>query len=229
MLVELRSVNKVFNAGEPNEVQALNNINFSIEQGEMVCLQGPSGSGKTTLLSIIGCIILPSSGYAAIGGKRISRLPDHFLTRYRREMIGFVFQDYNLLPHLTVADNVGLPLLPLGISPKRRSILAGTLLERFDLLHRRNFPITQLSGGEIQRVAIARALINDPPVIIADEPTAHLDARLVKEVLSVFAEMKSEGRTIILSSHDPAVAAFSEVDRGVTMVSGQLVAEGIEG
>lgn len=229
MFVELRSVTKVFNGGQPNEVLALNKIDLQVGQGEMICLQGPSGSGKTTLLSVIGCIVPPTSGYAAIGGKKISRLPDYFLTRYRRETVGVVFQDYNLLPYLSVLDNVSLPLFPLGYSPRRRSQIVDRLLERFELLHRRDFLVSQLSGGELQRTAIARALIHNPPLIVADEPTAHLDSSLVRIVMDTFAGLKAEGRTIVLTSHDPAVAAFPGIDRVVSMDGGILLRAGSGG
>lgn len=222
MFVELVSVTKIYNGGQPNEVVAVKDATLEVDRGEMICLQGPSGSGKSTLLSIIGCVVSPTSGLATIGGKKISRLPDHFLTVYRRELIGFVFQDYNLLPHLSVVENVALPLYPLGISPARRTMLADKLLERFGLMHRRKFPVTQLSGGEVQRTAIARALINNPSIIIADEPTAHLDRKLAQDVLEVLVELKNEGRTVILSSHDPAVASFSGMDRVMTVESGVL-------
>ena len=222
MLITLESVSKVYNRGETNEVTALQEINLMVAAGEMVCLQGPSGSGKSTLLSIIGCIYSPSSGRATIGGKRISRLADHFLTRYRRELIGFVFQDFNMLGHLTVLENITLPLLPLGVSPKKREKMADVLLEKLAITHRKHFIADQLSGGELQRAAIARALINNPPIIVADEPTAHLDGKLAQEIIDLLAEQKDEGRTLILSSHDQAVAGHHRVDRRVLLRDGRV-------
>lgn len=223
MLVELEEVVKIYNRGEPNEVVALRGVTLSVARAEMVCLQGPSGSGKTTLLSIIGCIFSPTSGRAAIGGRKITRLPDHFLTRYRRELIGFVFQSFNMLDHLSVLDNITLPLLPLGISPRARAKRGDALLERFAISHRRDFPVRQLSGGEMQRAAIARALINDPPIIVADEPTAHLDSRLSKEVVDMLAALKAEGRTLIVASHDPIVAGHPGMDRILSVRDGAVV------
>ena len=222
MIIELESVNKIYNLGEPNEVAALHDIDLTVAEGEMVCLRGPSGSGKTTLLSIIGCIFGPTSGRATIGGKRISRLPDHFLTRYRRELIGFVFQHFNMLGHLTVLDNVTLPLLPLGVSPREREKRADALLTKLGLGHRKHFPARQLSGGELQRAAIARALINNPPIVVADEPTAHLDGRLSLEIIDLLAGLTDEGRTLILSSHDPLVAGHPRVDRIVDLRDGRI-------
>jgi putative ABC transport system ATP-binding protein len=189
----------------------------------MVCVQGPSGSGKTTLLSIIGCIFSPTSGRATIGGKKISRLRDHFLTLYRRELIGFVFQNYNMIDHLTVLENITLPLIPLGISPRDREKKADLLLEKFAISHRKKFAINQLSGGELQRAAIARALINDPPIIVADEPTAHLDGILSLEVVDMLATLKEEGRTVVVSSHDPIVSGHPGMTRIIEVRDGLIM------
>jgi putative ABC transport system ATP-binding protein len=223
MLIELEAVTKIYNKGAANEVMALNNCSLTVAQAEMLCIQGPSGSGKTTLLSIIGCIFSPTSGRASIRGKKISRLPDQFLTRYRRELIGFVFQNFNMLDHLTVLDNITLPLMALGISPRAREKKADELLERFAISHRKKFPVTQLSGGEIQRVALARALINDPPIIVADEPTAHLDGKLSLEVVDMLADLKDEGRSLIVASHDPIVFGHPAMDRIVEVRDGKIV------
>jgi putative ABC transport system ATP-binding protein len=223
MLVDLEEVTKIYNQGQVNEVVALKAVSFSAGRGEMVCVQGPSGSGKTTLLSIIGCIFSPTSGRATIGGKKISRLPDHFLTRYRRELIGFVFQNYNMIGHLNVLENITLPLIPFGVSPRDRERKGDQLLEKFAISHRKNFPVNQLSGGELQRVAIARALINDPPIIVADEPTAHLDGKLSLEVVALLAAMKEEGRTVIVTSHDPLVSKNPAMDRKVEVRDGVIL------
>lgn len=223
MLVDLEAVTKIYNQGQINQVIALKSVRLAVAQGEMVCVQGPSGSGKTTLLSIIGCIFSPTSGRATIGGKKISRLPDHFLTRYRRELIGFVFQNYNMIDHLTVLENITLPLIPLGISPRLREKKGDLLLEKFGMSHRKKFAVNQLSGGELQRVAIARALINDPPIIVADEPTAHLDGTLSLEVVDMLAALKKEGRTVIVSSHDPIVSGHPGMARIIEVRDGLIV------
>jgi len=219
----LSEIVKIYNQGEVSEVVALRGVSLSVAKGEMICIQGPSGSGKTTLLSIIGCILPPTSGRATIGGKKITRLPDHFLTGYRRELIGFVFQNFNMLEHLSVLDNVTLPLLPLGISPKIRAKRGDALLEKLAIDHRRDFPLRQLSGGELQRAAIARALINDPPIIIADEPTAHLDSKLSGEVMDILTSLKNEGRTLVVASHDPIVAGHGGMDRIILVRDGNIV------
>ncbi len=222
MLIRLESVTKIYNQGKPNEVQAVTDIDLDVAEQTMVCLQGPSGSGKSTLLSIIGCIFPPPSGRAAIAGKQLVRMPDRFLTIHRRETIGFIFQRFNLLSELTVAENIVLPLLPLGVPPKERLSRARALMERLAIRHRENFPAGQISGGELQRVAIARALINNPPVILADEPTAHLDSRLSLEFMDILAGLKKSGKTIVITSHDPIVAEHPAMDRIINVKDGRL-------
>ncbi|MDZ7640914.1 MAG: ABC transporter ATP-binding protein [Desulfurivibrio sp.] len=224
MLIELEKVAKIYNRGAANEVRALAGIDLRVAAGEAVCLKGPSGSGKSTLLAIIGCVMPPTSGRAAIAGKQLARLPDRFLTLHRRRTIGFIFQRFNLLPALTVLANVTLPLLPLGVSPVEQRRRGRRLLERLGIEHRENFPAGRISGGELQRVAIARALINEPPLILADEPTAHLDTRLSHEFMAIMAELKAEGKTIVITSHDPLVAEDKVVDRVLEVIDGQIVA-----
>jgi putative ABC transport system ATP-binding protein len=222
MQVVLEQISKIYNLGEANQVVALDGISLSVASGEMVCLQGPSGSGKTTLLSILGCVLAPTSGRATIGDKRISRLPDHFLTSYRRQLVGFVFQHFNLLPDRTVLDNVTLPLLPMGLPPKARRQRAMVLLEQLAIDHRRDFPVRQLSGGEQQRTAIARALIFDPPLLVADEPTAHLDAGLSLEIMAILTALKTAGKTIVIASHDPLIFDHAAIDRTLTLTKGAI-------
>ncbi len=223
MQIELKEVNKIYNRNQPNEVQALYDVTLSVDKGSMVCLRGPSGSGKSTLLAIIGCVFPPTNGRAAIAGKKLSRLPDRFLTLHRRESIGFIFQRFNILPELTVLDNVTLPLLPMGIAPGECRQRAQILLKKFGIDHRSRFPADQISGGELQRVAIARALINNPPIILADEPTAHLDTKLSYEFMRIMSDLKDEGKTIVLTSHDPLVAEHKGVDRIVEILDGRVV------
>lgn len=222
MMVELENIIKIYNQGQVNEVTALNMVNMTIEQGAMTCLKGPSGSGKSTLLSIIGCVYPPTSGRAIIAGKQLSRLPDRFLTLHRRQTIGFIFQHFNILPKLSVLENIMLPLMPLGVSPRKRRAMAEPLLERYGIDHRKNFPAGEISGGELQRVAIARALINDPPIIIADEPTAHLDSKLSNDFLRSMNELKGEGKTIIIASHDPLVTEDGGVDKRYVVLDGKV-------
>ncbi len=222
MLIELDEVTKIYNQDQVNEVVALDSVNLQVESNSMVCLRGASGSGKSTLLSIIGCVFQPTSGRVAIAGKQLSRLPDRFMTLHRRRNIGFIFQKFNILPALNVRDNITLPLIPLGIPPAQMREKAEKLMERFSITHRQNFPAGQISGGELQRVAIARALINDPPLILADEPTAHLDSRLSEEFMSMMAALKSAGKTIIITSHDPLVTKHSSIGRIIDIKDGRI-------
>ncbi|MGV1098899.1 ABC transporter ATP-binding protein [Thiovibrio sp. JS02] len=222
MLIELENVSKIYNQGRANEVRALVGIDLVVETGGMICLKGPSGSGKSTLLAIIGCIFPPTSGRAAIAGKQLARLPDRFLTIHRRECIGFIFQRFNVLPELTVLDNITLPLLPLGVAPRERKERAAALMERLGIAHRQSFPAGQVSGGELQRLAIARALINGQSIILADEPTAHLDTRLSREFMEIMRQLKGEGKTIVIASHDPLVFEHPVIDRQITIQDGRI-------
>jgi len=222
MLIELENATKIYNQGKPNEVAALQDISLQIQTNSMVCLQGASGSGKSTLLAIIGCVFPPTSGRAAIAGKQLSRMPDRFLTIHRREKIGFIFQQFNLLPRLSVLDNITLPLLPLGIAPRERKARAQKLMTQLSISHKENFPAGQISGGEMQRVAIARALINDQPIILADEPTAHLDSRLSMEFMQIMADLKKSGKTIIIASHDIQVSEHPAIDKIVNIKDGRI-------
>jgi putative ABC transport system ATP-binding protein len=222
MLIELAKTTKIYNQGKPNEVTALHEVSLTVAPQTMVCLQGASGSGKSTLLAIIGCVFPPTSGRATIAGKQLSRMPDRFLTIHRRETIGFIFQQFNVLPHLSVLDNITLPLLPLGVSPRERRKRARKLLEQLAISHRENFPAGQISGGEMQRVAIARALINNQPIILADEPTAHLDTRLSMEFMRIMSGLKTDGKTIIIASHDPLVSEHPAIDRIIQIKDGSI-------
>lgn len=222
MIIELENVTKIYNQNQANEVVALDDVDLQVEENSILCLRGASGSGKSTLLSIIGCVFQPTSGKVVVAGKKLSRLPDRFLTLHRRDSIGFIFQSFNILPVLSVQDNILLPLIPLGISPVQMRERAGKLMDRFSITHRKNFPAGQISGGELQRVAIARALIHDPPLILADEPTAHLDSRLSREFMDMMTDLKSAGKTIIITSHDPMVTEHQAIDRIIDIKDGHI-------
>jgi len=222
MLIELEKVSKIYNQGLVNEVPALTDIDLTVAENSMVCLRGASGSGKSTLLAIIGCVFQPTRGRVTIAGKPLTRLPDRFLTLHRRQSIGFIFQRFNILPDLSVQDNITLPLIPLGLSPRVMEEKALLLMEKFSIAHRSTFPASQISGGELQRVAIARALILDPPLVLADEPTAHLDSRLSEEFMRFMLELKKSGKTIIITSHDSLVTEHSAVDRVVDIKDGRI-------
>lgn len=223
--VELQSVRKAFHEDRPNAFWAIAGVDLSLPTGEVTVLAGPSGSGKTTLLTLIGCLARPTEGRVRLDGRDISGLPEPFLAALRRQTFGFVFQRFNLIRGLTVLDNVMLPAYPMG--PPHRSLTrrAATLLERLGIGHRANAPVESLSGGEAQRTAIARALVNDPSVLIADEPTANLDTTLSLAFLDIVSDLRSEGRTLLLSSHDPLVREAAVVDRVVELRDGRVVAD----
>ncbi len=224
-MIELVQVSKTFNAGQPNEFTAVREVSFGIDPGRVTALRGPSGSGKTTLLGLIGGLTRPSSGRVRLDGRDISALPERFLTELRRATFGFVFQQFQLIRGLSVLENVMLPATPTGRPYAEVRARALQLLADFDLAGRAEAKAQWLSGGEAQRVAIARALINDPKVILADEPTAHLDSVLSRQILAIFADLRAQGRSVILSSHDPLVFEFGLVERVVEIRDGQVQQE----
>jgi putative ABC transport system ATP-binding protein len=198
-------------------VEAITDLSLKLPRGHCLLLRGPSGSGKSTLLNIIGCLTHPTSGKVYLDGREVSHLPDHFLTEIRRKTIGFVFQAFNLLEGYTVLDNIGMPLVPLGLDTEQREHKALSLLRRVDLEHRARFLVNELSGGERQRVAVARALVNDPAVIVADEPNSNVDQHDSRLIMAIFHQLKKEGRTLVVSSHDPAFGSDGLVDQELTM------------
>jgi putative ABC transport system ATP-binding protein len=221
-MIELQEVRKVFNQGRPDELTAVDGVSLTVDDRRVTVFKGPSGSGKTTLLSLVGCMTRPTAGRIRLDGREITSLPERFLTEVRRSTFGFIFQQFNLVKGITVLENVMLPAYPLGEphgSLKRR---AGGLLDLLDIGARARARSEWLSGGEAQRVAIARALINDPAVIIADEPTAHLDTRLSRELMEILARLKGAGKTVVVASHDPLVYESPVVDRIVTMRDGRI-------
>jgi putative ABC transport system ATP-binding protein len=222
-MIELRDVRKAFNQGQHNEYWALAGISLAVEARRVTALRGPSGSGKTTLLTLIGCLARPTSGRVSLRGRDISGLPERFLTDIRRKTFGFVFQQFNLIKGMSALENVMLPAYPTGRPHRQVKDQALGLLEHLRLGHRRDARVEWLSGGEQQRVAIARALINDPEVLIADEPTANLDTALAKEFMVILESLYDEGRTVILTSHDPLVVESEAVHRVVEMRDGKLV------
>ncbi len=225
-VIILKHVRKVFNAGKSNEFVAVEDVNLTINTFEATALRGPSGSGKTTLLSLLGCMARPTSGRIVLTDREITSLPERFLTEIRRNTFGFIFQQFNLIKGLTILENVMLPAYPSGerhASLKKRAL---ELLGLFHLTDKVSAKVEWLSGGEAQRVAIARSLINNPAIIIADEPTAHLDTRLSKEFMETMRGLKSEGKTILLASHDPIVYESDIIDRIVDMRDGKIVPAG---
>jgi putative ABC transport system ATP-binding protein len=223
--IELLGVRKAFQEDAPNPFWAINGVSLTLPAGGVTVLSGPSGSGKTTLLTLIGCLARPTEGRVRLDGRDISGLPEAFLTPLRRQTFGFVFQRFHLLRGLTVLENVMLPAYPLGTPYRVLTQRAIRLLERLQIGHRIRADVTSLSGGEAQRTAIARALINDPAILIADEPTANLDAALSHAFLDIVAELQKEGRTLLLSSHDPRVRTARIIDRIIELRDGVVVAD----
>ena len=203
-------------------MNAVIHVSFSIQSNQCVLIKGPSGSGKSTLLSIIGCLAKPTEGEYICLDQKVSRWSEKFLTQFRREHIGIVFQNFNLISGLTVEENIGLPLLPVNLSAKLIKNKSVHTAKHLQIDHRLFFKVDTLSGGEMQRLAIARALINDPDIIIADEPTAHLDTELAKDILEIFTQLKAEGKTLIIASHDPLVERHPMVNTVFCMRDGQL-------
>ena len=225
-MISARDISKVFNAGRPNEFTALREASLTVNLHEATILKGPSGSGKTTLLGIIGCMARPTSGRIFLGEREITSLPERFLTQIRRQTFGFIFQQFNLIKGLTALENVMVPAYPAGEKYSLLRKRALETLELFNLCRRAEAKVEWLSGGEMQRVAIARALINNPEVIIADEPTAHLDTRLSTEFMAIMGELKGSGKTIILASHDPLVYDSDLADSVIEMRDGRVVSAG---
>ena len=222
-MIALHEVSKVFNQGQPNECRALREVSLRLERGGITVFKGPSGSGKTTLLTLVGCLARPTAGRIMLDGRLLSNLPERFLTEVRRHTFGFVFQQFNLIRGLTVLDNVMLPAYPLGKPYRELRSGARALLDRFGLGAKADSRVEWLSGGEAQRTALARALINDPAVLIADEPTANLDSALSLEVLALLGELATQGRTVLISSHDPLVFEAVQVDRIIELHDGRMV------
>ncbi|MDH4220089.1 MAG: ABC transporter ATP-binding protein [Candidatus Aminicenantes bacterium] len=221
-MIELKAVKKSFNTGKPNEFVAIQGISMLLEAHKATVFKGPSGSGKTTLLSLIGCMTRPTSGRIWLLGREITSLPERFLTELRRKTFGFIFQQLNLIKGITALENAMLPAYPAGDryeSIKKRGM---DLFDRFDIASKAHAKTEWLSGGEAQRVAMARALINDPDVIIADEPTAHLDTHLSKEFMEMLGGLKQGGKTLLLASHDPIVCESQVADRVVNLRDGKI-------
>ena len=225
-LIELRSVSKIYPMGEET-VHALDGISLTIDRGEFVAIVGSSGSGKSTAMNIIGCLDVPTSGTYLLGGVDVSTMADDQLAEIRNRMLGFVFQQYNLIPKLTVLENVELPLLYAGLPPQQRRERALGALARVGLEGKQKNLPSQLSGGQQQRVSIARALAGSPSVILADEPTGALDSRTGREVLAFLQSLHAEGNTVVLITHDNSIAVKAR--RIVRLQDGRVIYDGDAG
>lgn len=221
-LLAAESVTKVYSEGRPDELTALAGLSLAVERGEALALRGPSGSGKSTLLALLACLARPTSGRVLLEGREVSKLPERFLSELRRAHFGFIFQQFNLIPRMSALANVVAPLHPGDGSAAAGARRGGELLERFGLSGRAGTPVELLSGGEQQRVAVARALVNDPAIVVADEPTSHLDRANAGELLELLAGLRGEGRTLIVATHDPFVIGHRLVSRVVELRDGRL-------
>ncbi len=222
-IVEVQDVTRVYQMGK-NQVYALNGVSFSIEQGDFTTIMGSSGSGKSTLLNMLGCLDQPTSGIVRINGVDTQKVTDDELTRIRRNNIGFIFQQFNLIPTLTALENVEIPMIFNRISKEKRQVKALKLLKDASLdpeyaTHKPN----ELSGGQQQRVAIARALANDPPIILADEPTGNLDSKTGKGVMELLSNLNNQGRTLIVVTHDPQITDYSHIN--IRLQDGEVLNE----
>ncbi len=221
-LVEIKDVCKVYNPGE-NEVRALDHVSVSIGEGEFVAIIGQSGSGKSTLMNMLGCLDVPTSGLYKLHGQDVSDLDDNELSDIRNREIGFIFQGFNVIPNLTALENVERPLIYRGVGRNKRVELSKRALEKVGLEHRMEHKPSEMSGGQQQRVAIARAIAQAPPIILADEPTGNLDSNSSKEIMGILKSLHSEGRTVILITHDNEIAA--QAKRVIKIKDGRIEAD----
>lgn len=218
-MIKIENMYKIYKMGD-NEVRALDGINIHILKNEFVAIEGPSGSGKSTLINMIGCLDTPTSGKYYLDGIDVSRINENKLADIRNRKIGFIFQSYNLLAKLTVLENVELPLIYMGLSKSKRHALAKDAISRVGLSGRENHRPNQLSGGQQQRVAVARALVNNPSLILADEPTGALDSKTGQELLAMLKDIHSNGNTIVLITHDKEIAQNAK--RIITIRDGKI-------
>jgi putative ABC transport system ATP-binding protein len=221
-LLELRAVTKVYGT-QQNPLTVLHGVDLAVLAGEYVAIAGPSGSGKSTVLNILGCLDRPTAGSYWLGGDDVSALPDGDLSRIRNQRIGFVFQSFQLVAHLSVVENIELPLFYARVPRRERRRRCAELSEAVGLAHRRSHLPNELSGGECQRTAIARALANDPPLLLADEPTGNLDTNTSAEILRLFGELSRAGRTIVVITHDRSIAEGAP--RCVSLRDGRVEAD----
>ncbi|HZJ30292.1 MAG TPA: ABC transporter ATP-binding protein [Vicinamibacterales bacterium] len=218
-LIETRDLWKTYVMGS-EEIHALRGVSMEIERGEYVAIMGPSGSGKSTLMNLIGCLDTPTKGSYLLNGKQVGQMNDNELARIRNEEIGFVFQTFNLLPRASALHNVELPLVYAAVPAKDRQVRAKAALDKVELSGRMTHRPNELSGGQRQRVAIARALVNNPSILLADEPTGNLDSKTGNEIMALFAKLHSAGNTIILVTHEADIAAYAR--RAIHLRDGQI-------
>jgi len=222
-MISLKNITKIYKINKNQTITALKDINLEFRKGEVVVLKGSSGSGKSTILSLIAALSKPTSGEVIVDDKRVSKLPDDFSAIYRRDTIGFIFQRYNLIPNLTVQENILVPLIPQNLPKQTAEDMVSKVMNSFKIFHKKDIKVQNLSGGEQQRVAIARAYVNNPSIIIADEPTANLDKTLSLHFIEMLEELKSPNTTIIVATHDPLFFDLDFVSQTITLQNGELL------
>jgi putative ABC transport system ATP-binding protein len=218
-MIKMENIRKVYDTGKI-EVEALRGVNLQIQQGDFLTVIGPSGSGKSTLMNIMGCLDKPTSGDYTLNGQNTKNMNDNTLSELRNKEIGFVFQNFNLLPYASAYENVEMPLLFAGLGGKKRRERVEYILDKVDLADRKDHKPNELSGGQKQRVAIARALVNSPNIILADEPTGNLDSQSGQEIMELFVDLWKEGNTIIMITHDPRAKDYTE--NYITLIDGMI-------
>lgn len=222
-MIKIENLNKIFNENTKKEFHALKNISFEIDDYSCVLLKGISGSGKSTLLSIIGALSKPTSGSIIINDENIAKLPDLHTSSFRASKLGFIFQSYNLFNHLDVKNNVSIPLIPQGFNQTQINEKIDIALKLANITHKKEELVLNLSGGEKQRVAIARALVNEPNIILCDEPTANLDLHNSEKFIEVIKKLKSLNKTIIIATHDPIFDSCNFIDKTINIKNGQII------
>lgn len=224
VVIELQNIHKIYKFNDSGiEVRALNGVSLKIRKSEFACIMGASGSGKSTLMNILGCLDRPTSGIYLLEGQNVATLTDDELAEIRNKKIGFVFQGFNLLQRTTAIENVELPMIYAGINATQRRQKALNAIKAVGLEGREYHYPNQLSGGQQQRVAIARALVNNPSIILADEPTGNLDSKASLEIMKIFQQLNSKGHTIVLITHEPDIAQYAE--RKITLKDGQIISD----
>jgi putative ABC transport system ATP-binding protein len=221
-IISMKQIRKIYDTGKV-KVEALKGIDLAIDEGELVAIVGPSGSGKSTLMNLLGCLDTPSSGEYQLAGENVAGVTRDQLAEIRNRRVGFVFQNFNLLPHITSLENVELPMLFGGLKPSERRTRASELLDRVGLGERGEHKPTELSGGQMQRVAIARALAMNPDIVLADEPTGNLDTTSGSDIMSLFTDLWKQGRTVVIITHDPALA--KRASRVVEVRDGVIISD----
>jgi putative ABC transport system ATP-binding protein len=222
-MIIIKDLNVTFNKDLADEFKALKDINLHIKPNELIILKGVSGSGKSTLLSILATLIKPTSGDIVVNKKQIAKLPDLHASKFRSDDIGFIFQSFNLFENLSVEENIAIPLIPTALNQKEIEQKSKKAMELANISHKRVQKVKNLSGGEKQRTAIARALVNNPQIILCDEPTANLDAKNSTSFLEIITELKNLGKTIIIATHDPIFETLLGVDRTIDIKNGKLI------